>query len=102
MELTLTGDPLDAETAHRFGLVNRLTEPGGALDGALELAAQISANAPLALVTSKRIVRQSLDWTEDEGWAEQAKLLPPVFASADAREGASAFAERRPPIWTGE
>jgi enoyl-CoA hydratase len=102
MELTLTGDPLDAETAHRFGLVNRLAEPGGALDAALELAAQVSANAPLALVTSKHIVRNALDWTEAEGWAEQAKLLPPVFASADAREGASAFAERRPPVWTGE
>src|SRR5579862_732178 len=54
MELALTGDPLLAERGYELGLVNRLTEPGAALDAALELAAQISANAPLALVASKR------------------------------------------------
>jgi enoyl-CoA hydratase len=101
MELALTGDPLTAEQAHQHGLVNRLTEPGQALAGALELAATISANGPLAVGATKEIVRNSLDWTEDEGWANQPAILGPVFASDDAREGATAFAEKRPPNWTG-
>jgi enoyl-CoA hydratase len=102
MELALTGDPLDAETAHGYGLVNRLTESGGALDGALELAAAIAANGPLALTATKEILRRSLDWTEDEGWKQQNDILVPVFGSEDAREGAAAFAEKRPPRWQGK
>ncbi|HTR70597.1 MAG TPA: crotonase/enoyl-CoA hydratase family protein [Mycobacteriales bacterium] len=101
MELALTGDPLTADQAHAHGLVNRLTEPGQALDVALALASTISANGPLAVAASKEIVRGSLDWTEAEGWANQPGLLGPVFASADAREGATAFAEKRPPKWSG-
>jgi enoyl-CoA hydratase len=101
MEFALTGEPVTAETAHRYGLVNRLTEPGKALDGALELAAQVAANGPLAVAVTKEIVRSAGDWTEDEGWEMQSKLLPPVFASEDAREGATAFAEKRPPVWKG-
>jgi enoyl-CoA hydratase len=102
MEFALTGEPVTAETAHRYGLVNRLTEPGKALDGALELAAQVAANGPLAVAVTKEIVRSAGDWTEDEGWEMQGKLLPAVFASEDAREGATAFAEKRPPNWKGK
>ena len=102
MELALTGDPLDAETAHRYGLVNRVTDKGGALDGALELAAAIAANGPLALTATKEILRRSLDWTEDEGWKQQNDIMIPVFGSEDAREGAAAFAEKRPPRWQGK
>jgi enoyl-CoA hydratase len=101
MQLALTGDPIDAEIAHRYGLVNTLTDAGGALDGALELAASITANGPLALAATKEIVRSSLDWTEAEGWDKQAKIMGPVFGSEDAREGATAFAEKRPPVWKG-
>jgi enoyl-CoA hydratase len=102
MELALTGDPLDAETAHRFGLVNRLVDPGTALDGALALAAQVAANGPLALAATKEILRRSLDWTEDEGWKHQMDIMLPVFGSEDAREGATAFAEKRAPRWQGK
>ncbi|HEX4246534.1 MAG TPA: crotonase/enoyl-CoA hydratase family protein [Pseudonocardia sp.] len=102
MELALTGDFLDAPDAHRYGLVNRLTDTGGALDGALELAARISANGPLAVAVSKQIVVESADWSEAEMWDRQAALIEPVFSSADAKEGARAFAEKRPPAWTGE
>jgi enoyl-CoA hydratase len=102
MELALTGDPLGAEAAHGAGLVNRLTEPGGALDGALELAATVAANGPLALTATKEIVRRSLDWTEDEAWKQQNDIMVPVFGSEDAREGAAAFAEKRPPRWQGK
>ena len=101
MELALTGDPVTAQVAHEHGLVNRLVEPGAALDGALELAAAVAANGPLALAATKEILRRSLDWTEEEGWKRQADIMGPVFSSEDAREGAAAFAEKRPPRWQG-
>lgn len=102
MELALTGDPITAETAHRYGLVNRLTDKGGALDGALQLAAEVAANGPLALAATKEILRRSLDWSEEEGWKNQNDIMGPVFVSEDAREGAAAFAEKRKPQWQGK
>ncbi|WP_330255207.1 crotonase/enoyl-CoA hydratase family protein [Nocardia sp. NBC_00565] len=101
LELLLTGEPFGAERAAEVGLVNRLTDEGGALDGALELAATIAANGPLAVAATKQIARSSADWTLAEGWARQVEITAPVFASADAKEGATAFAEKRPPVWTG-
>jgi enoyl-CoA hydratase len=102
MELALTGDPIEAERAAELGLVNRLTDPGGAVDGALELAAAIAKNGPLALTASKRIVAASLDWTEAEAWQKQGEIAGPVMVSEDAREGAIAFAEKRDPVWKGK
>src|SRR6202011_1603386 len=101
MELALTGDNLPAERAHELGLVNVLTEPGKALDGALALAAKITANGPLAVAATKRIIVESRGWAPAEMWREQVKILGPVFVSNDAKEGAIAFAEKRPPRWTG-
>jgi len=102
MELALTGDPISAERAHELGIVNRVTEPGGAVDAALELAGQIARNGPLALAASKKIVASALDWDEAEAWQKQGELTGPVFASEDAREGAVAFAEKRDPVWRGK
>jgi enoyl-CoA hydratase len=101
MELALTGDFLDAADAHRYGLVNRLTPAGGALDAALGLADKISANGPLAVVASKRIMTESVDWSTSEMWSKQAGLVEPVMSSSDALEGSRAFAEKRPPVWQG-
>ena len=101
MELALTGDPIDAERGFELGFVNRLTEPGAALESALELAAAIAVNAPLALAASKRILNESLEWPSSEYFARQSEIVGPVMASEDAREGATAFAERRPPVWRG-
>jgi enoyl-CoA hydratase len=101
MELALTGDNLSAERAHELGLVNVLTEPGKALDGAIELAEKITANGPLAVAATKRIIVESRAWQPEEMWREQVKILMPVFGSNDAKEGAIAFAEKRPPRWTG-
>jgi enoyl-CoA hydratase len=101
LELALTGDPITAERAYELGVVNRLAEPGAAVDAALELAAAIVRNAPLALETSKAVLRQQFDWGEDEFWARQGELVGPIFASEDAREGAVAFAEKREPVWRG-
>jgi enoyl-CoA hydratase len=101
LELLLTGDPISAERAAQLGLVNQITPEGGALDGAVALAATIAANGPLAVAVTKQIARSASDWTQDEGWAKQNELMEPVFTSEDAREGATAFAEKRAPIWTG-
>jgi enoyl-CoA hydratase len=101
MELALTGDPIDAERAYELGLVNRLAEPGQALDAALELAATIARNGPLALQASKAILQQQGDWTEAEFWQRQGEIAEPVMRSDDAREGATAFAEKREPVWQG-
>jgi enoyl-CoA hydratase len=101
LELVLTGDFLSADRAAAFGLVNRLVDDGQALSGALELARSIAANAPLALAASKQVVDRAPTWPVEEWWQRQAEITGPVFASEDAREGASAFAERRPPRWQG-
>jgi enoyl-CoA hydratase len=102
MELALTGDPIGAERAHQLGIVNRLAEPGNAVEVALELAAEIARNGPLALEASKKIVANALDWTEAEAWEKQGAIAGPVFTSEDAREGAIAFAEKRDPVWKGK
>jgi len=100
-EMALTGEPIDAERAYELGLVNRLTEPGEALNAALELAETIAANGPLALAATKRIMRESIDWPDSEFFARQLEINEPVRNSEDAREGATAFAERRDPVWKG-
>ena len=100
-QLALTGEPLSAADASRLGLVNELTEPGQALDGALDLARRITPNGPLAVRTTKQILDQALDWTVAEGFSRQEPMVAQILASADAREGAAAFAEKRPPAWTG-
>jgi enoyl-CoA hydratase len=101
MELALTGEPILAERGFELGLVNRLAEPGGALDAALELAAQIAQNGPLALAASKRILVESVDWPESEFFERQGEIAGSVMNSEDAREGATAFAEKRAPVWKG-
>jgi enoyl-CoA hydratase len=102
LELALTGDPITAERAYELGLLNRLAEPGQAVDSALELAAAIAANGPLALAATKRIVVESVDWPESEFFERQRAISDPVYNSDDAREGATAFAEKRAPVWRGE
>jgi enoyl-CoA hydratase len=102
LEIALTGDHYPAARLAELGLVNRVTEPGQALQAAKELAAKVAANAPLALAATKRVIVESRDWPSDEQFARQGEIIVPVFASKDAMEGAAAFAEKRPPNWSGE
>jgi enoyl-CoA hydratase len=101
MEMAITADPITAEEAFEYGLVARLTDKGGAVDAAMQLAERVARNAPLAVAASKQLVRLSQGVTEDEFWALQRPFAAPVFSSSDAKEGPKAFAEKRPPEWTG-
>ena len=101
LEMALTGTPIGAEEARGYGLVNRLTETGGALDEAVDTASRIAANAPLSLRASKQLMRQALALTEPEFWDVQLTYVNEVFRSEDAREGAAAFAQKRRPEWSG-
>jgi enoyl-CoA hydratase len=100
MELALTGDFINAQRAYEVGFINQITD-GAALDAAKILAAKVAENGPLALVTSKAIIRDSHEWTEAEMWQKQQGYLGSIFTSNDAREGAAAFAEKRKPNWQG-
>ncbi len=101
MELALTGDPITAQRAYDLGMVNRLTD-GPAIDGARELARTIAENGPLAVIASKGIIRDSWLWADADITDKQNGYIGHVFASEDAREGATAFAEKRKPNWQGK
>lgn len=100
MEMLLTGDPIDATRAYEVGFVNRLTEPGKALDGALELAAQISENAPLAVRKSREVALGSYA-NDEEAFAASGAAFAEVMGSEDTAEGLTAFIEKRKPNWKG-
>ena len=102
MEMAITADPITSDEASQLGLVSRLVEKGEAVDAALELAARISKNAPLAVAVSKQLTKAAVDLDEAAFWKLQNELMPIVFASNDAKEGPLAFAEKRAPNWTGE
>lgn len=102
MELALTGEFISAARAYEIGLINKIVPSGGAVAGAKELAAVVAANGPLAVAASKKCLRESPEWDSAKAWEMQDKITAEVFASEDAREGATAFAEKRPPVWKGK
>ncbi len=85
-----------------LGLVSRLAEPGKTTEQALALAEQIAANGPLAVQTAKSIISQSRDWRQSDLFDLQRPRIAGIFTSADAKEGATAFAEKREPVWQGK
>jgi enoyl-CoA hydratase len=102
MEIALTGGLVPAARLHQAGLINRLVPPGEALGAARALATEVAANAPLAVAATKRVIVESAGWPADQAFERQDAITTPVFTTADAREGAAAFAEKRPPVWRGE
>lgn len=100
-EMVLTGDPVDAARAHAAGLVNRVTAEGGALAGALELAARVCENAPVAVQASLVAMDAWLSGSDGPGWRATEEATRTVMASEDRHEGVAAFLDRRPPRWTG-
>ncbi len=101
-EIVLTGEMVPAALLAAHGLINRITPPGQALEAALSIAQTIAENGPLAVKVSRRVLTESLGWSEDEMFDRQFEITAPVFQSDDAREGAAAFAEKRAPIWRGK
>ncbi|MGQ4601268.1 crotonase/enoyl-CoA hydratase family protein [Nocardia sp. R6R-6] len=103
-EAVFTGRSIDAEEALRWGLVNQVVLPNEVLDSALFLAEQIAFNAPLATRASKRIMARSAEvgseWNA-AAWEMNEQEFRAVRSSRDAHEGATAFAEKRTPQWTG-
>jgi enoyl-CoA hydratase len=102
MEIALTGEHFPAQRLQAAGLVNLLVPAGEALASAVQLAQRVALGAPLALAATKRVIARAADWNSGEAFARQQEIISPVFTSADAMEGARAFAEKRPPAWRGE
>jgi len=101
MELALTGEFKSAEFLQRFGLVNRVTAQGEALNEAIKLAEGLLKNGPTAIAATKQIMQRSSDWTEEEAWREQMTYARHALESEDRKEGLRAFAEKRTPKWQG-
>jgi enoyl-CoA hydratase/carnithine racemase len=100
-ELLLTGEPIGADRGYAAGLVNVVTEPGGAVAAAVALGTRICANAPVAVQASLVAVNRWLAAAEQFGWQVTADALATIGASRDYQEGIAAFLEKRSPNWTG-
>jgi enoyl-CoA hydratase len=101
-EMALTGDLIDADRAYELGLVNRVVPSDDVLPAALALAERIAKNAPLAVRASKDIMRQAHDMSEEQAWTANDTAFGMIGQTADAMEGAVAFAQKREPNWTGK
>jgi enoyl-CoA hydratase len=100
MEMALTGEPISADQAHKWGLVTQLTEPGDALERGLALASVIAANPPVAVrATQRAMIACASD--ESVGWQISEQAMAEAMSSEDNKEGLAAFIEKRTPIWTG-
>lgn len=100
-EMLLTGDSLPAERAERLGFVNQVTDPGGALAAAIELANRVTGNAPLAVREALAIVNAEVGGNEEPSWERSDAAHARLVASEDVREGIEAFFGRRAPHWQG-
>lgn len=102
LEIVMTGDPISAPRAHSVGLVSRVVADGQVVDAAVELAERIMANSPSAVRAARALVRGAVDRDEAGGWELTYELARTAIASGDAIEGATAFAEKRDPVWNDD
>ena len=102
LELAMTGDPIDAQRALALGLVNRVAPADQVVAEAFALANRIGDNSPAAVRASRQLVREAAEMSEADGWRRTIELMMPVFESGDAVEGATAFAEKRKPVWRSQ
>jgi enoyl-CoA hydratase len=100
-EYLLTGRHIPAAEAKEVGLIGHVVPDGTALDKAIELAEQIAANAPLSVQAVLRSLRETREMTETDGLAFELEIGFPIIGTDDAKEGARAFKEKRPPVWQG-
>lgn len=101
MECALTGDPISAERAAHFGLVNHLCEDGKALEEATALADRVCANAPIAVRESRKVVIEATNAPDEVGWRMSMEGMAKAMSSEDFSEGLTAFIDKRAPNWKG-
>lgn len=99
MELAMTGEPIGVDRAYQLGLVNRVVPRERVVDEAIVLAERIGENSPISVRTSKQLLREALELNEEHAWARNFELNADVWRSGDTVEGATAFAEKRKPVW---
>ena len=101
LEWIATGDPLSAEQALAWGLVNQVVPSDQLMDRCLDIAGRIAANAPLSVMWSLELAREVHSGDEAAFWLKAQELTQRIHATEDAKEGPRAFAEKRPARWTG-
>jgi enoyl-CoA hydratase len=99
--LNMTGEPIDGRQAYEWGLVERVTPPGGHLDAALELARTLAERSPHSIAVLKELSEQTRNLPLEEGLRREAEGFIRCLASEDGAEGVAAFIEKREPQWTG-
>ena len=102
MEIVLTGKPITAQRAYEIGLVNRLAEPGQALDAAIALAREVLEGAPLSVKAARESVMLATEMGRADALEAAWAAHEECYNSDDAQEGPRAFAEKRTPVWTGK
>jgi enoyl-CoA hydratase len=100
LEIVMTGDPITAQRAYDLGLVNRLVPADQVVDEAVALAERIGENSPAAVRVSRQLVKDAAEATEEEGWSRTYELARELGKTGDGIEGATAFAEKRTPVWS--
>ena len=100
--MLMSGNPVDAETALRGGLVAELCDPANTVARAVEIATAIASRAPLAVQETKALIKVAFNTTLDAGIAAEREALWRIFSSRDRHEGMTAFLEKRAPRFTGE
>jgi len=99
LEIGMTGDPITAARAYQLGLVNRVVAPDLVVEETLALADRIARNSPTAVRVTRRLIREAVEASEAEGWQKTMEAAAEVGASGDGIEGATAFIEKREPVW---